>query len=143
MLLCSFTLYDLIFFSWGICSLTFYQLGFNERSRINEKCIDIDTDCAVLSHFRLFGIPWTVAHQVPLSMGFHRQEYWSGLPFPPPGDLPNPGIELCLLCLLHWQIDSFPLCHLGNQLDIVQRYRYRYRHKSFKFFLNKSSDLLN
>ena len=38
--------------------------------------------------------PWTVAHQAPLSMGCARQEYWSGLPFPPPGDLPNPGIEL-------------------------------------------------
>ena len=37
--------------------------------------------------------PWTVAHQVPLSMGFSRQEYWSGLPFPPLGDLPNPGIK--------------------------------------------------
>ena len=38
--------------------------------------------------------PWTVAHLAPLSMGFSRQEYWSGLPCPPPGDLPNPGIEL-------------------------------------------------
>ena len=37
--------------------------------------------------------PWTVAHQSPLSMGFSRQEYWSGLSCPPPGDLPNPGIE--------------------------------------------------
>ena len=37
--------------------------------------------------------PWTVAHQAPLSMGFFRQEYWSGLPCPPPGDLPNPGTE--------------------------------------------------
>ena len=37
--------------------------------------------------------PWTVAHQAPLSMGFPRQEYWSGLPFPPPGDLSNPGME--------------------------------------------------
>ena len=37
---------------------------------------------------------WTVAHQDPVSMGFSRQEYWSGLPFPSPGDLPNPGIEL-------------------------------------------------
>ena len=36
---------------------------------------------------------WTVAHQAPLSMGFPRQEYWSGLPFPSPGELPNPGIE--------------------------------------------------
>ena len=38
--------------------------------------------------------PWTVAHQAPLSVGFPRQEYWSGLPFPSPGDLPDPGIEL-------------------------------------------------
>ena len=38
--------------------------------------------------------PWTVAHQAPPSMGFSRQEYWSGLPFPSPGDLPDPGIEL-------------------------------------------------
>ena len=40
-----------------------------------------------------FLTPWTVAHQAPLSMGFLRQEYWRGLPFPTPGDLPNPGIE--------------------------------------------------
>ena len=53
--------------------------------------------CAcVLSHFcrvRLFVTPWTVARQAPLSMGFSRQEHWSGLPCPPPRDLPNPGIE--------------------------------------------------
>ena len=47
----------------------------------------------VLSHVCLFATPWNVARQAPLSMGFPRQEYWSGLPFPPPGDLPNPGIE--------------------------------------------------
>ena len=46
-----------------------------------------------LSRVQLFVTPWTVAHQVPLSMGFSRQEYWSGLPFPSPGDLPNLGIE--------------------------------------------------
>ena len=45
------------------------------------------------SHVWLFGTPWTVARQAPLSMGFSRQEYWSGLPCPPPGDLPVPGIE--------------------------------------------------
>ena len=43
---------------------------------------------------RLFATPWTAAHQAPLSMGFSRQEYWSGLPFPSPADLPHPGIEL-------------------------------------------------
>ena len=46
-----------------------------------------------LSRARLFATPWTVAHQAHLSMGFSRQEYWSGLPFPSPGDLPNPGIK--------------------------------------------------
>ena len=46
-----------------------------------------------LSHVRLFATPWTVAHQAPPPVGFSRQEYWSGLPFPSPGDLPNPGIE--------------------------------------------------
>ena len=50
----------------------------------------------VLSHFshiQVFATPWTVAHQTSLSMGFSSQEYWSGLPCPPLGDLPNPGIE--------------------------------------------------
>ena len=51
--------------------------------------------CAVwlLSRVRLFVTPWTAARQAPLSMGFSRQEYWSGLPFPSPGDLPDPGIK--------------------------------------------------
>ena len=46
-----------------------------------------------LSRVQLFATPWTVAYQAPLSMGFSRQKYWSGLPFPPSGDLPDPGIE--------------------------------------------------
>ena len=45
------------------------------------------------SHVQLFATPWTVAYQASPSMGFSRQEYWSGLPFPSPGDLPDPGIE--------------------------------------------------
>ena len=51
------------------------------------------------SRVQLFVTPWTVAHQTPLSMGFSGQEGWSGLPCPPPGDLPNPGIELESLAL--------------------------------------------
>ena len=47
----------------------------------------------LLSRVQLFTILWTVAYQAPLSMGFSQQEYWSGLPFPSPGDIPNPGIE--------------------------------------------------
>ena len=49
--------------------------------------------CQVLSCVRLFAAPWTVAGQAPLSIRFSRQEYWSGLPFPPPGAFPKPEIE--------------------------------------------------
>ena len=48
----------------------------------------------MLSRVRLFDTPWTVAHQAPLAMGFSRQKDWSGLPFPPQGDLPDPGMAL-------------------------------------------------
>ena len=76
------------------------------------------------SHVRLCVTLWTVACQIPLSMGFSKQEYWSGWPCPSPGDLPNPGNEaLGLLSLLHWQSDSLPLSHLGSltlQLPIYQ-----------------------
>ena len=55
--------------------------------------INIKVKVKSLSHVRLFVAPWTVVYQAPLSMGFSRQEYWSGLPFPSPGDLPDPGID--------------------------------------------------
>ena len=54
---------------------------------------DIVRHMTRLSHVRLFATPWTVAYQNLPSMGFSRQEYWSGLPFPSPGDPPDPGIE--------------------------------------------------
>ena len=72
---------------------------------------------AVLSHFshvRLFVILWTVARQAPLSTGFSRQEYWSGLPCPSLGDLPDSGVEPVLLTSLHWQVDSSPLAPAGK-----------------------------
>ena len=54
---------------------------------------DVEVKMKSLSHVRLFVTSWTVAYQAPLSMGFSRQEYWSGVPFPSPGDVPNPEIE--------------------------------------------------
>ena len=51
---------------------------------------------------------WTVARQAPLSVEFPRQEYWSQLPFAPPGIFPTPGSNPCLSCLLHWQVGSLP-----------------------------------
>ena len=67
------------------------------------------------SHVRLFVTLWTIAHQAPLSKGFSGQESWSGLPFPSPGDLPDPGIKP-LLCLLHWQAGSLPLVPPGKPI---------------------------
>ena len=58
-----------------------------------------------LSRVQLFATPWTIAYRAPPSMGFSRQEYWSELPFPSPGDLPNPGIEPGSPAL---QADAFP-----------------------------------
>ena len=66
-----------------------------------------------LSRVRLFATPWTVANQAPLSVGLLRQEYWSRLPFPPPGDLPNPGIEPGSPAL---KADSLPLNYQGSPL---------------------------
>ena len=89
--------------------------------------------CAcLLSCVRLFATPWTAAHQVPLSMEFSRQEYWSGLPFPPPGDLPNPGLKLMSSASLALQADSLPLSHQGSpsftwSIDIFNVFMYNRR----------------
>ena len=60
--------------------------------------------------------PWTVAHQAPLSMGFSRQEHWSGLPFPPPGDLPDPGIQPTSPVSPALADGFFMLSHMGSPL---------------------------
>ena len=60
----------------------------------------------LLSCVRLSVTLWTVAHQASLSMGFSRQEYWNGLPFPSPGNLPDPGIELMPPASVALQMDS-------------------------------------
>ena len=68
------------------CTYLFISLKRKERKKERKKV-------KPLSHVQFFVTPWTVAYQAPPSMGFSRQEYWSRLPFPSPGDLPNPGIE--------------------------------------------------
>ena len=73
--------------------------------------------CAVLSHFscvQLFVTPWTAVHQAPLSMGFSRQEYWSGFPCPPLVDLPDPGTESISRASPALQADSSMLSHWGS-----------------------------
>ena len=79
------------FFCWWVVFLYMYMLLC---------CL------CMLSHAQLFVTYWTEIQNPPLSVGFSRQEYWSELPFPTLGDLPNPGITPYLLYLLHWQADS-------------------------------------
>ena len=82
-------------------------------------------DCCLITKSRLdfFVTPWTVARQAPLSTGFPRQEYWSGLPFPSQEIFPTQGSNLCILHLLHWQADSFPLSHLRSSPWLISSYQ--------------------
>ena len=66
-----------------------------------------------------FAMPWTVSRQRPLSMGFPRHEDWSGLPFPSPGDLPDPGIEPASPTM---QANSLPLNHQGSPEKVLQNF---------------------
>ena len=73
-----------------------WRLCIHAKSSCQEVRSSCMCTCSVTQLFSciwIFVAPWTVAHQTPLSMGFSRQEYWSGLPVPPPWDLPNPGIK--------------------------------------------------
>ena len=72
----------------GAWQATVYGIT-KSHTRLSTHALEVKS----LSRVRLFATPCTAAYQAPLSMGFSRQEYWSGLPFPSPGDLPNPGIE--------------------------------------------------
>ena len=83
-----------------------------QKAEYHDGKHEMEKNSAVLSHFshvQLFATLWTIAHQAPLSMGFSRLEYWSGMLCPPPGDVPIQGSNLPLLCLLHWQAGSLPL----------------------------------
>ena len=90
-----------------------------------------------LSHVRLFATLWTIAHQAPLSTGFSRQEYWSGLPFPSPGDLPNPGIEPRSPSLQADALTSEPLGKPCKTLNVVPKI------KENGQLMFKSSELLS
>ena len=80
----------------------FTTLGyFLLYNKVNQLLIHVRCWCLVIQLCLTLATPWTAARQAPLSMGFSRQEYRSGLPFPPPGDLPDPGIKAAsAACLL-------------------------------------------
>ena len=86
---------SLIYVSYDICHMYKYM------------CV---RECSVAQLYSLFATPWTITHQALLSMEFPRQEYWSGLPFPSPGDLPE-WIEPAAPA---WQVGSLALNHLGS-----------------------------
>ena len=83
------------------------------------------------SHVRFFANLWTVAHQPPLSMGFSRKEYWSGLPFSPPGNLPDSGIKPASPVTPALQADSLPLSHRGTSRRRLERVAYPFSRGSF------------
>ena len=70
----------------------------------------------MFSDVQVFDTPLTIAHQAPLSMGYSKHEYWSGLPFSYPGDLPNPGIKPTSSMSPALQADSLPLNYLGSPI---------------------------
>ena len=94
----SYWLSDFRLNRWCCCS----RLPQNSSPALHYNCVCM-LEC-VVSHFscvRLFGTPRTVALQDPVSMGLSRQDYWSALPCPPPGDLPDQGLNQCFFSLLH------------------------------------------
>ena len=89
--------------TWEDASISVVWDWFSEPFLFSSACFpgdlihlyafDMTLTLKSLSRVRLFATPWTVAYKAPPSMEFSRQEYWSGLPFPSPGDLPDPGIK--------------------------------------------------
>ena len=98
-----------------------FKIYLHQQEVVNYSAIDERLSVKIISmHAKLHQACltlctlWTVVHQAPLSMGFSRQEYWNGLPFPPPEIFPIQGSNLSLLCLLHWQAGSLPLAPPGK-----------------------------
>ena len=102
----------------SLSSLWQLSPGRGEKDQRSQVITPSSQSCPGLSHFSriwLFATPWTIDCRVHLSMGFSWQEYWSGLPFPPPGDPPNPGIKLMSSDSSALQVDSLTMSHRGNQ----------------------------
>ena len=97
--------------------LIFTTYKFSTRNKFSDFLSFHLLYVCMLSHFScvwLSATLWTVALQASLFVGFSRQEYWSGLPCPSPGNLPNPGLNSSLLSLLHWQAGFLPLVPSGK-----------------------------
>ena len=98
----------------SLLSLTPWAVERTKLMGCLSQCWPSGCVLSLFSHVQLFATPWTVACQAPLSMGFSRQEYWSGLPCPPPGIFPTQGWNPHLLHVLLWQAGSLPLASPGK-----------------------------
>ena len=101
----------------GIYSVNFFHMWCTAGLITLITLFIVSLHACVLSGFSrvwLFETQWTIAHQAPLSMGFSQKEYWSGLPCPPPGDHPNPGIQPTSPASPALQMNSLPLSHWGS-----------------------------
>ena len=102
----AFFLHFSLFHHWGTPGKTCIgKKGAQDQFRSQLVCCAFLPSC--FSHVRLFATPWTIARQAPLFIGFSRQEYWNGLLCPPPGDLPNSGME-APVCCRGWLIGVSP-----------------------------------
>ena len=106
--------------------------GLEDWEASNSDCSENYSNKYALSHVPLFVIPWTVIYQASLSMGFSRQEYWSGLPFPSPGDLPDPRIKPRSPAL---QADALPSEPPGKPQINTQKEAKMKDRKSFRFLV--------
>ena len=122
--------------TWNVRSTNQGQLDMikQEMARLNIDIIGISelSEVKSLSRVQCYATPWTVAHQAPPSMGFSRREYWSGLPFPSPEDLPNPGIEPRSPALRADALTSEPPWIRVGELDSVNHYIYHCGQESLR-----------
>ena len=84
------------------------------------QCMKVKSESEVIIRVRLLATLWTAAYQAPPSMGFSREEYWSGVPFPSPEDLPDPGVVSASLMSPMLQADSLSLSHQGITVVIAK-----------------------
>ena len=97
---------------------TFPGLCMKKKNYLSSCCLHAQS----LSRVWLLVTPWPAARQAPRSLGFSRQEHWSGVPCPPPGGLPHPGMDLLLACLLHWLVGSWPLAPPGKPIIMLSNW---------------------
>ena len=115
----TYTFYYTLLYSTG--NYTQYFIVIYRRRESEKECLYLCVCmcvcvCVCACARMLFVIPWTVANQAPLPMGFSRQEYWNELSFPSPGDLPDPIIKLTSPAL---QVNSLPLSHQGSPVCCI------------------------